>query len=234
MASTWVSVPRGIERWSLANASAALLAATVSLVHSQLWPSLATTMVSIACCCGLYAPRGARRANLANLVTVARLAALLVVLATSPHDGVLVGVTAALVYALDGLDGWLARRLAEASEFGAHLDMETDSHVVLLLSVYLIAAGGFGLWVIGFGALRYVYVLARALAYGPDRPNLERRSRWGRWVFTLVSVSLALACVPAWTELTRPLLVVALGVLGASFAPDFLALARRTPHSTIA
>lgn len=227
-------MPQGIERWTRANAAVALVAAAVSVALSDLRPALGAALVSVAWCFLRYAPSRDLRHNLANLVTAARLGALAVVLAAIPRSYELVAWSAGLVYVFDGVDGLIARRRDETSTFGAHFDMETDCHVVLLLSAYLVVYRGFGAWVLAFGALRYVYVIARALSPGPDAGRRERRSNLGRIVFTFVSLSLALACVPAWTAFSLPLLAAALAALAISFTPDFVALVRRPDHSTIA
>src|ERR1044072_5993780 len=44
------------------------------------------------------------------------------------------GLTAGLIAALDGVDGWLARREGIFSRFGARFDMETDAALLLVLS----------------------------------------------------------------------------------------------------
>jgi phosphatidylglycerophosphate synthase len=37
--------------------------------------------------------------------------------------------------ALDGLDGWLARRFGLASAYGARFDMEVDGFLILVLAL---------------------------------------------------------------------------------------------------
>jgi phosphatidylglycerophosphate synthase len=64
--------------------------------------------------------------------------------------------TAALV--LDAVDGKVARRTNTASRFGARFDMEVDSFLLLVLSIYV--APSAGMWVLTIGAIRYVYVVA--------------------------------------------------------------------------
>ena len=64
--------------------------------------------------------------------------------------------TVALV--LDGVDGPIARRTGTASAFGARFDMEVDSFLVLVLSVYVAQTTGW--WVLALGAARYVFVAA--------------------------------------------------------------------------
>jgi phosphatidylglycerophosphate synthase len=218
------AVPSGIERWCLTNAFVALVAAAASSAFSSLSPSLVTASVAMALCWLRFGPERGWRVGLANLVTATRLFAVLFVLVVAADSGIWVGAIAALVYAFDGVDGWIARRRGEASEFGAQFDMETDSHVVMLLCVYLVVYVGYGPWVLAIGAMRYVYVLSRwALSVREVR---ERRSSWGRIMYSLVSLSLALACVSQWRTVAQPLVAAALLALVWSFAPDFIALSR--------
>jgi phosphatidylglycerophosphate synthase len=221
---TWNAVPGGIERWCLANAVVALVGAAASSALASLSPSLVTASVAIALCWLRYGPERGWRVGLANLVTAARLFAVLFTLVVAADSGRWVGAVAALVYLFDGLDGWIARRRGEASAFGAQFDMETDSHIVMLLCVYLVVRVGYGPWVLAIGAMRYVYVLARwALSVREVR---ERRTSWGRIMYSIVSLSLALACVSQWRAVAQPLLAAGLVALVWSFAPDFIALSR--------
>lgn len=227
--STFLLVPQTIERWSRANAWAALLAAAASVATSDLRPSLCVAIVSIAWCCFRYAPRMLSGGiGLANLITAARLGALAAVMIVTPQTHAWVASMAGLVYTFDGVDGWVARRRGEESSFGATFDMETDSYTVMLLSTYLAVERDFGVWVLAFGAIRYVYVLARAAAVSRDVAIRDRRSTWGRWVYTFVLVGLAVACVPAWQAVALPLLAATLVLLVSSFAPDFAGLLPRS------
>ena len=61
---------------------------------------------------------------------------------------------------MDGLDGYLARKYNQTSDFGAYLDMETDAYFVALLSMFWYLDGRVGGWILFIGFLRYLYVLA--------------------------------------------------------------------------
>ena len=226
---TFVPVPAAIERWSLANALATLLGASLSAAYADLQPAIAVAIVSITWCWWRYAPRASSGGvGMANLVTASRLGLFAGVLFAIPHDYVTVASTATLVYVFDGVDGWIARKRGEVSSFGATFDMETDSQIMLLLSVYLVVDRNFGLWVLTFGALRYVYVLARAVGAKRGLPVRERRSNWGRWVYTFAVTALTAACIPAWALATVPLLAACLILLTANFVPDFAVLIPRS------
>ncbi|MET0385615.1 MAG: CDP-alcohol phosphatidyltransferase family protein [Polyangiales bacterium] len=214
-----VRVPKSSERWTVFNAFAALGAAALSVGCADLRPALLVSGCSLG---WLLWRHAALRNGAANLVTVCRMGLLCAALSFAAERGAWVAAAACLLFTLDGVDGWLARRLDAASELGAQLDMETDSHALLLLDLQLVIHDGYPGWVLIAGALRYLYVITRWLA-GP-RELHERRSSIGRWIFSLVFVSRIVACLPNTQPLATPLLAIATLAVGASFAPDFRAL----------
>jgi len=143
----------------------------------------------IASSAGEFTPAG--RFGAANALTSARLA--LVLLMSAAFDqasGAALGAVTLAVLALDGADGWVARRLGQASRFGAHFDMEVDALLVLTTSVLLWLANKCGAWILLAGALRYFYVLCCAL--WPPRGGDMPRTLLGRSAFALVVVGHAL------------------------------------------
>jgi phosphatidylglycerophosphate synthase len=169
--------------------------------------------------------------GVANSVTLARaalvvlLVALLGVEATSLLGWVIVGVGTASV-ALDGVDGALARSRAEASEFGARFDMETDALLILVLAGLAWQHGKAGAWILAAGLLRYAFVAASALRpwLGASLPPSQRRQA----VCVIQIVSLLGALVPVVTPPTSTALAFAgLAALVWSFAVDVRFLARR-------
>lgn len=75
----------------------------------------------------------------------------------SVHHGALIGL-AAVALALDAADGQVARRTGTTSAFGARFDMESDSVLALVLSVYVAVTVGW--WGVLMGLFRYAFVLA--------------------------------------------------------------------------
>jgi phosphatidylglycerophosphate synthase len=59
--------------------------------------------------------------------------------------------------ALDGVDGWVARRTRTVSALGARFDMEVDAFLVLVLSVHVAAL--VTPWALVIGLMRYVFVV---------------------------------------------------------------------------
>jgi phosphatidylglycerophosphate synthase len=60
--------------------------------------------------------------------------------------------------ALDGVDGWVARRTRTVSALGARFDMEVDAFLVLVLAVHVAVL--VTPWALLIGAMRYGYVAA--------------------------------------------------------------------------
>jgi len=101
----------------------------------------------------------------ANLVTTSRLmlVSLVAGLVLEPASARLAWFVVALAMigtALDGADGWLARRTRLSSVLGARFDMETDALLILLLSLLVWRYDKAGLWVLASGMMRYVFVAA--------------------------------------------------------------------------
>jgi CDP-diacylglycerol--glycerol-3-phosphate 3-phosphatidyltransferase len=123
---------------------------------------------------------------MANLITGARFALLFVLVflayAASPAWQLLNAPLLLLIIALDGLDGYVARRLGEASAFGAIFDIAVDRVVENVLWVVLAHLGLVPIWVaIVFitrgcivDSIRYAAVARGETAFG------MMQSRWGR------------------------------------------------------
>ncbi|MFA5911257.1 MAG: CDP-alcohol phosphatidyltransferase family protein [Vicinamibacterales bacterium] len=142
----------------------------------------------------------------ANYVTMLRAAmvALAAALSVEPPTAAIawwvVGTTACLA-ALDGLDGWLARRTGLVSAFGARFDVEVDSLLILVLAIFVWRHEKAGAWVLACGLMRYAFVAAGwALPWlaGPLRPTFRGKSVA---VGQFAGLSMALArVVPAPTS----------------------------------
>jgi phosphatidylglycerophosphate synthase len=128
--------------------------------------------------------------------------------------------------ALDGIDGWLARRSRLSSPFGARFDMEVDAMLILALAVLVWRYDKAPAWVIASGLLRYAFLLAgrawkwltRALPPAPRRKAVA--------VIQAIALSAALLPVlppPASTRVAA----LALAALCYSFLVDTLWLKAR-------
>ena len=167
----------------------------------------------------------------ANGVTLARAVLVVLMLAAVGERGTLalaavVTVLALAVAALDGVDGWLARRSGTASDVGARFDMETDALLILALSLLAWTWEKAGPWVLIAGAARYLFVVAaQALPWmrRPLPPSLRRKA------VCVAQVAALIACVCPWIAWPASAWLAAAGVLALlySFAIDTLWLARR-------
>jgi phosphatidylglycerophosphate synthase len=135
-----------------------------------------------------------------------------------------VGALGAL--ALDGVDGRLARRLGQASAFGARFDMETDAATVLGLSLLVWQCGQAGPWVLAIGLMRYIFV-GGSWAWPALAAPLPPRKR--RQAICVAQVAaLILAVVPSVPpDMASSLCWLGMAALVYSFAVDIAWLARR-------
>ncbi|MDP5308197.1 CDP-alcohol phosphatidyltransferase family protein [Paracoccus spongiarum] len=162
--------------------------------------------------------------NLVTLLRGALVAALLAPLAGGAASGLPVALLGGLALALDGVDGWLARRSGLASDFGARFDVEVDAALALILSLHALAGGGIGAEVLALGVMRYGFVAAGAAWPWLRAPLPPRRSRKAICVVQLAALLvLQLPGLPveAAVWLTRG----AAAALAWSFAVDVLWLA---------
>jgi len=157
--------------------------------------------------------RGSVRFGAANAVTAARsmlvgvATGLVVTSFTDRISPALLVTIVATALALDGVDGYVARRTGSVSELGARFDMEVDAFLLLVLSVY--DARFVGGWVLAIGVMRYAFVAA-AWAL----PFLGRRlpSRYWRKVVA-AACGIALALIAAQPLPPVANVVVAAGAL---------------------
>lgn len=167
-----------------------------------------------------------RAIGLCNVVTVARLmlVGVLVSALVAPVDLswslFAVGLVA---FALDGVDGWLARREGFTSRFGARFDMEVDSALAIVLAILAFQSGNAGTFVIILGLPRYVFLVAQVPFpwLAGDLPD-----RFSRKVVCVLQITVLLvAIMPAVNALVANLLtgMVSLALIW-SFAKDVYTL----------
>lgn len=146
-------------------------------------------------------------------------------MASDAFDAAVIGL-ALLALALDGLDGWLARRSGLVSGFGARFDMEVDAAFALLLAVLVLRLDKAGPWVLVLGAIRYAFVLAQLALPWLGGALPERFSRKAVCVLQIAVLILLLA-PPVAPPLSTLLAAVATLALIWSFARDIRWLAAR-------
>jgi phosphatidylglycerophosphate synthase len=131
-----------------------------------------------------------------------------------------------VVLALDGIDGWLARRSRLKSAFGAWFDMETDAALGAVLALWLLISGKTGAEILVLGFMRYVFVLA-GLVWPALRRELPESIR--RKTICVVQIGalilLVFPLLPA--SLVTLVATVAAALLAISFAVDTIWLVRQ-------
>lgn len=134
-------------------------------------------------------------------------------------------LTTIVVASLDGVDGWLARRSNMSSVFGARFDMETDAFFMLVLSILAWRHGKAGVWVLGIGLMRYLFVAAGWLLPWLARPL--RATLRGKTMAVVTLVALGLSLAPAVSAgLSTLVCALALAALSWSFSVDIAYLWR--------
>ena len=210
------------------------LAASARLEIGALYPLTATAvfvglMAAVIRAAGHEHPHP--RFGPANHVTTIRATIVALVAGVIGHSvtpGTLWAVVSltAVIGALDGLDGWLARRTRMASAFGARFDMETDALLILVLSVLVWQHDKAGAWVLCCGLMRYGFAAAGWRLSWLARPLPSTWRGKAVAIGQLVGLGVALApVVPAPSSAIAA--GAALGALGWSFAIDIRWLSRQ-------
>jgi len=163
----------------------------------------------------------------ANQVTLARagLVALLFGLMGDTSADWLAVVIASTALALDGVDGWLARRFSVASDFGARFDMETDALLLLVLAGLTWHYEKAGPWILLAGLMRYLFVASSVLVPSLGRPLPPKRRRQTAFVVQAIALIICVSPVVA-QPLSGAIALFGLALLSLSFAIDVVYLAR--------
>lgn len=166
----------------------------------------------------------------ANVVTSLRLIQVSMVAALlgeppGEASATLATALALTVTALDGLDGWLARRSGMASTFGARYDMETDALLIMVLALLAWQQGIVGPWIVLAGLMRYLFVAAAWVWpwMAADLPPSQRRKA----VCVVQIVGLSAVVAPVFPPAVDVFLAgLTLALLSYSFLVDVLWLRR--------
>ena len=175
---------------------------------------------------------GRRRAELfgpANAVTATRsmLVGLVTALVVASFMGAisvaLLVTLVAVALALDGVDGYVARRTGSESELGARFDMEVDAYLLLVLCIYDVRYVGW--WVLTIGLLRYAFVVAGWML--PFMRQTLPPRNWRKVVTAACGVALAVVAAQLVPPAANVLIAAAALVLVLeSFGRDVLWLVR--------
>ena len=133
---------------------------------------------------------------------------------------------ASLAFALDGVDGWLARQSGLISTFGARFDMETDAALGAVLALWLMASGTTGPEILALGFMRYAFLTA-AWIWPQLQGELPEVFRRKAICVVQIAVLIALVCPLTPAVLVAPLTIGGTLLLFWSFLVDILWLTRR-------
>ncbi len=165
----------------------------------------------------------------ANQATLARggLVALLFALIGDSTAAWLAVVVASTALALDGLDGWLARRCNVASDFGARFDMETDALLLVALTVLAWQYAKAGPWILLAGLMRYLFVASSVVLPFLARSLPPKRRRQTAFVVQAIALIVCISPVVV-PPVSGAIALIGLALLTLSFAIDVVYLARGT------
>jgi phosphatidylglycerophosphate synthase len=170
--------------------------------------------------------------GLANRITVSRaffvsMAAGAIGEPARPDIATAVVVIGVIAAALDGLDGWAARRTGMSSAFGARFDMEVDALLIQVLAILAWQWDKAGAWILASGLLRYLFVAAGWVwtwMRAPLPPTVRGKA--------ICVVQTAALLVALWPDVAPPasalVAAVGLGALSYSFLTDTIWLWRHT------
>lgn len=167
----------------------------------------------------------ADRVTMGRALLVVLLIGLLPVAGALPDGAVLPFALGMTAFVLDGVDGWVARRLGCENDAGARFDMELDALLLLVLTLWLATLERAGLWVLAIGAWRYAFILAgrwQPALSAPLPPSQRRRVICG-----IQTGSLVILLAPGFPRaMSEPVAAVLLVLLSYSFITDIVTLLR--------
>ena len=226
------------DAWLLA---AVVVTATSVAVFADLiiWAALpAVLAVTMGILWRFHGGTHTRRFGLPNSVTLFRLnlAVLMLVSVWAGESDFAMSwplfLIAATALALDGVDGWLARRRQEASAFGERFDMAADTTFTIIVTLSLIGLGLVGIWVFLLGLLRPAFVSATRIWPQLGAPLPESRCRKIACAGSLACLVAGLA--PPLAGLAPVLALAALLQLLWSFGRDLRYLLRNNTAVPVA
>ena len=211
-----------IDAWMNFHAVAVLAGAAVAVTIESPVPLAATTFGSfcyfLACC---YTTTTAERSfsQTGNWITGIRLILVLIAVVLMDEFSPYVVFTFFSVnLLLDVADGYVARKLGQASYFGAVFDQEVDAFFVISAGLYFFLVSGFALWVLIPGVLRYTFRITvwirNATKYTEQRRPLLAS-------LTGLNFLLLTAAVILPPNIQFGILVLSTGLFIASFSASF-------------
>lgn len=211
-----------LNQWNIIHSIAILMALIVFHLTGWYWPVLIVAFLSVIL---LWTTQWYTISNIkpaggyANMLTLLRYILLLLIVAFSGIWPLWsLGLLFSIPVLLDGLDGYLARKLNHATKFGALFDLETDSLFMTLTGMILYERHNVGAWLLPAAYMRYFYVLIIAVLQ-LNRIQ-EKRTRFGPFIAFIMFVSLILEFL-FQSAATRTILFAASCLIVFSFIYSF-------------
>ena len=159
-------------------------------------------------------------AGYANLITLIRLIIVLVIgfwyIQLSDITIFIMGLTAVL---LDAIDGYVAKKYHQQSEFGRHFDMEADAFYVLMITCILYLKDFFDLWIVVLGFLPHLYGVFIYLMGVADKE--PKKAKFRTRIAGLFFIAILMPFVLDF-RFYYPVMIVAVILLLASFLASFI------------
>lgn len=152
--------------------------------------------------------------GIANSITAFRLVGILGLMLFPDFSKEFLILASIFILILDGVDGYLARKMNLASEFGEYFDKEVDALFMLTLCLLLYTKQQFGSWILIPGLMRYLFVLYLKFAKPPQ--HKEFQSSLSKWIFFMMMASLIFSFTP-FSQFASPLTLCMTVLLGYSF-----------------
>lgn len=212
-----------------------LLAGAVGLTAVGWITAAAYSLIANALFFRALTRSGASAVGAANLVTLTRstlaggVTALVFSTVTQRADIAAILALAGIALALDGVDGWIARRTATTTAVGARFDGEVDAFLILVLSIYVARSLA---WAPVIGLMRYVFFAAGVMPW--MRAELPARY-WRKVVAAVQGIALAVVASGLLPRQAAEItLAAALLLLVESFGRDVWWLAAHHEYAAAA
>jgi len=137
----------------------------------------------------------------ANWITIIRLLLLFILgFSINKISNISAFIGFGLVIIIDGLDGFVARKFNQQSEYGGRLDMECDALLVLYLSLVHINRGSIPFWILLPGGMRFLFGVLTYFVRSP-REFTSHMFRATIAVFFFISLLLVFILPDYWSTL---------------------------------
>jgi phosphatidylglycerophosphate synthase len=212
-----------LKQWDIINSLFWALGLLIFHLTGLVWSVPAVGLLSVVLLWGTqwYTISHIRPAGgYANLITLIRHLLILIIAVLYFTLSVrIIGWLLIIPVLLDGVDGYVARRMNQRTKFGALFDLETDSVFMAVSGLLLYHRHLAGVWLLPAAYLRYFYVIMFSLLHLNNLP--EKRTLLGPAIALIMFVSI-LAEYIFQSAFTRYILMAATGLIVLSYGYSFV------------